>query len=156
MNRIALLRPFGLVVALALLAACTPTRPIFPPTAAVQEVRALPDGRWRVTVRVQNYALRSMHFAHVSLALDIAGRPAGQLQGDAHLDIAETSSDTLDLVITPTAAARTALLADRVGNVAYAIAGGVQAGPTPDALRIFKVSHQGYLSPVPGLPDAWR
>ena len=149
-------RVLYVLAALTLLAGCATTRPIFPPAAAVQEIRALPDGQWRITLRLQNYALRGMHFGRIDLALAIAGHPAGRLQADVDLDIAETSSDTAELLLSPTSAARAALLADRAGNIAYALAGSVQAGPKPGDRRSFELNHQGYLSPVPGLPDAWR
>ena len=149
-------RVLFVLAALALLAGCATTRPIFPPATAVQEIRALPDGQWRITLRLQNYALRGMHFGRVDLALAIAGHPAGRLRADVGLDIAETSSDTAVLLLSPAPTARAALLADRAGNIAYSIAGSVQAGPKPEDQRFFELRHQGYLSPVPGLPDAWR
>ena len=145
-----------LLLGVLALSACAPTRPVFPPSAAVQEIRALPDGRWQVTLRVQNYALRGMHFARADLAFDIAGQAAGRLAAALDLEIAETGSDTVTLPLQATPAARAALAADRHGNVAYALSGSLQAGPTRAELKTYPITHRGYLSPVPGLPDAWR
>ncbi len=145
-----------LLAGVLLLAACAPTRPVFPPAASVQEIRALPDGRWRVILRLQNYALRSLRFSAVDLALTVGAQPAGRLQKPIDLDIAETSSDVVELTLVPGASARAALAADRSGNIAYSLAGSVQAGPTAGDQRRFRIAHHGYLSPVPGLPGAWR
>lgn len=150
------MRKLVLLAGFLLLSACAPTRPIFPPAANVQEIRQLPDGQWRITVRLQNYALRGMHFSQLDLQLSIDGQAAGHARTALDLDIAETNSDVAILTLQPAAAARKALLGDRDGNIAYALAGSVHAGPDAGDQRVFPLSHQGYLSPVPGLPDAWR
>lgn len=150
------MRKLVLLVAVTLLSACAPTRPIFPPAANIQEIRQLPDGQWRVTVRLQNYALRGMHFTQLNLSLSIDGQAAGNTQSPLDLDIAETNSDVVLLTLQPATVARKALLDDKDGNIAYALAGSVRAGPDAGDQRVFPLSHQGYLSPVPGLPDAWR
>ncbi|MHB1617174.1 MAG: hypothetical protein ACYC97_04140 [Metallibacterium sp.] len=144
------------LVAVLLLAGCATTRPIFPPATSVQEIRQQADGRWRVTVRLQNYALRSMRFTRLELRLSIAGHLAGLVDTTLDMDIAATGSDVAVLTLQPGVAARAALLADKAGNIAYNLDGSVRAGPKPGDQRDYPLTHQGYLSPVPGLPDAWR
>lgn len=144
------------LLAALLLASCATTRPIFPPAASVQEIRQQADGRWRVTVRLQNYALRSMRFTRLQLRLGIAGHPAGAIVTTPDMDIAATGSDVTVFTLRPDATARAALLADTAGNIAYSLDGSVRAGPEPADQHDYPLMHLGYLSPVPGLPDAWR
>jgi hypothetical protein len=144
------------LLAVLLLAGCATTRPIFPPATSVQEIRQQADGRWQVTVRLQNYALRSMRFTRLQLGLGIAGHPAGVIDTTLDMDIAATGSDVVEFTLRPDDAARAALLADQAGNIAYTLNGSVRAGPKPGDQHDYPLTHQGYLSPVPGLPDAWR
>ena len=144
------------LLAVLLLAGCATTRPIFPPASSVQEIRQQADGRWQVTVRLQNYALRSMRFTRLQLHLAIAGHAAGTLVTPLNMDIPATSSDVAVLTLRPDTAAHAALLADHTGNIAYRLDGSVRAGPDPADQHDYPLQHQGYLSPVPGLPNAWR
>ena len=146
----------GLLGLLAMLVACAPTRSVFPPAASVQALNVQPDGRWQVTVRLDNYAYRSMRFVALDVRLRIGGADAGALSGPLDLRIPELNGDVAVFTLTPTPEARTALTGDREGNIAYALTGSVRAGPEMDDLTTYPLQHTGYLSPVPGLPDAWR
>ncbi len=168
-------------LAVLALAACAPTRSVYPPAISVQALNVLKDGRWQVTVRFDNYAYRALRFDTFDAELSIGGVPAGRLSGPIGIAIPELSGDVARFTLTPAAAAAAALhacanhdvayaqagtRADAShpvaggcanGSVAYALAGTVVAG-LPDAKQPehYATRHTGYLSPVPGLPDAWR
>ena len=176
------LLPLFALAALAL-AACTPTRSVYPPAISVQALHVLKDGRWQVTVRFDNYAYRALRFDTFDAELSVGGVPAGRLSGPIDISIPELSGDVARFMLMPAAAAATALNdcanagaanapavgtgADHPpaggcanGSVAYALVGTVVAG-LPDAKQTeqpehYATRHTGYLSPVPGLPDAWR
>lgn len=168
-----------LALAALVLAACAPTRSVYPPAISVQALDVLKDGRWQVTVRFDNYAYRSLRFDTLDAELSVGGVPAGRLSGPIGIAIPELSGDVARFTLTPAAAAAAALNACANagtanapaagtgathlpvgcanGSVAYALAGTVVAG-LPDAKQPehYATKHVGYLSPVPGLPDAWR
>ena len=170
-----------LTLAVLVLTACAPTRSVYPPAISVQALNVLKDGRWQVTVRFDNYAYRALRFDTLDAVLSVGGMPAGRLTGPIGIAIPELSGDVARFTLTPTAAAVTALHAcanydvanARAGTranaphpvaggcandgVAYVLIGTVVAG-LPDAKQPehYAARHTGYLSPVPGLPDAWR
>ena len=179
MNPRRLLTLFAL--AALVLVACTPTRSVYPPAISVQALHVLKDGRWQVTVRFDNYAYRALRFDTLDAELSVGGAPAGRLSGPIGIAIPELSGDVARFTLTPAAAAAAALNACANagainapagagkgavqspadgcanGSVAYGLAGTVVAG-LPDAKQPehYATRHTGYLSPVPGLPDAWR
>ena len=159
-----------LVLAALVLAACTPTRSVYPPAISVQALHVLKDGRWQATVRFDNYAYRALRFDTLDAELSVGGTPAGRLSGPIGITIPELSGDVARFTLTPSAAAAAALNACANagaahapadgcanGSVAYALAGTVVAG-LPDASppKHYATRHAGYLSPVPGVADAWR
>ncbi|MDE1958257.1 MAG: hypothetical protein KGI40_04130 [Xanthomonadaceae bacterium] len=167
-----------LALAALVLTACAPTRSVYPPAISVQALQVLKDGRWQVTVRFDNYAYRALRFDTLDAELSIGGVPAGRLSGPIGIAIPELSGDVARFTLAPAAAAAAALNACASpgatgapagagaahpltgcanGSVAYALAGTVVAG-LPDARQPehYATRHAGYLSPVPGLPDAWR
>ena len=159
-----------LALAALVVTACAPTRSVYPPAISVQALNVLKDGRWQVTVRFDNYAYRALRFDTLDAELSVGGVPAGRLSGPIGIAIPELSGDVARFTLTPAAAAAAALHACANagavnspaggcanGSVAYALAGTVVAG-LPDAKqpKHYATRHTGYLSPVPGLPDAWR
>ena len=168
-----------LALAALVLTACAPTRSVYPPAISVQALDVLKDGRWQVTVRFDNYAYRTLRFDALDAELSVGGVPAGRLSGPIGIAIPELSGDVARFTLTPAAAAAAALNACANagtvnapaagtgaihppagcanGSVAYELAGTVVAG-LPDAKQPehYAARHTGYLSPVPGLPDAWR
>lgn len=170
-----------LILAALVLTACAPTRSVYPPAISVQALHVLKDGRWQVTVRFDNYAYRALRFDALDAGLSIGGMPAGRLSGPIGITIPELSGDVARFTLLPAATAAAALNACANagaasaaagagkevvqpaaggcanGSVAYVLAGTVVAG-LPDAKQPehYATRHAGYLSPVPGLPDAWR
>ena len=145
-----------LLILLALLTACGPTRSIFPPSVRVQGIRTLDNGHWQVTLRFQNNAWRAMHFTQLDVRLNIGANHAGKLDTALDLNIAATASDIAILSLVPTPAARETLTRNRSGNVTYSLQGTLLVIPESDSTRQYPVHHQGYLSPTPGLSGVWR
>ena len=170
-----------LALATLVLAACAPTRSVYPPAISVQALDVLKDGRWQVTVRFDNYAYRALRFDTLDAELSVGGVPAGRLSGPIGIAIPELSGDVARFTLMPAAAAAAALNACANagavnapavgtganhhppasgcanGSVVYALAGTVVAGlPGARQPEHYATRHTGYLSPVPGLPDAWR
>ncbi len=145
-----------LLILLALLTACGPTRSVFPPSVRVQGIQLLKNGHWQVTLRFQNNAWRAMRFKQLDVQLDIGARHAGNLNTTLDLDIAATASDIAVLNLVPNPAARAILTQTRSGNVAYSLQGTILVIPDSDSTRQYPVHHQGFLSPTPGLFGVWR
>ena len=52
------------LIALSALAACgPPMHPINPPNASIQQLDLLPDGRWKLQIRLENFSDKTVHYA---------------------------------------------------------------------------------------------
>jgi len=145
-----------LLILLLPLAACGPTRSVFPPSVRVQGIQPLKNGHWQVTLRFQNNAWRAMRFKQLDVRLNIGARHAGDLKAALDLDIAATASDIAILKLIPSPAARAILAGTPSGNVAYSLQGTILVIPESESTRQYPVHQQGYLSPTPGLSGVWR
>lgn len=154
--RLALLLPLAL-----LLSACGPTRHVFPPDAAIQQLQLTPAGQWQISVRINNYSYDTeVHFLRLDASLTVGTDVAGSLAAPLKLTIAARSADVTELQLTPTAAAAKALAA--LGNngsrsLAYHLKGTITVGDDKGGgRREFPLDHNDYLSPVPGVPGTYR
>ena len=67
-------RTFLLASALALLAACGPVKhPINPPNASIQQLDVLPDGRWKLQIRIENFSDQTVHYGAFKADLRVGG-----------------------------------------------------------------------------------
>ena len=148
---------FPLAAAIAL-AACTLGTKLQPPAASIQQLQALPNGQWQLTVRVQNYSYdTAMHVYSLEADLKIGDASAGHVTISPDLDIPAMSADIATATITPAAAARTALANAKSNAVAYELKGSLSAGKGEDGkAQSFDLDGKGYLSPVPGVANTWR
>lgn len=140
---------FALFVALTL-AACAsgPAKRISPPTASVQELSVLADGRWRVVMRVQNFSNVAMTFNLLDARLSINGSELGTITSSVDLDVPGASADVFETLFSPRS---TTALEGR--NVEYSLKGRITSiEPSGD----FPFERASRLSPVPGLPGTWR
>jgi len=133
----------------ATLSACGsgPTRKVHPSTASIQQIAVQPDGRWRVTLRIQNYSTFAMHYAGFDAALTVNGADAGQLKFTPDIDIVASNSDVVETSFAPAAGIKLG------GDVAYTLKGTIR---TTDPDNDFKFGASSHLSPAPGLSDTWR
>jgi len=145
------LRTVSAIAFLALLSACAsgPKKVINPPKASIQELAVQPDGRWKLTLRLQNFSNVSTRFAAVDAKLYVAGEDAGQVQATTDISIGPESADVVEALLSPAAASA---LASRRG-VTYTLTGSIRA-TEPKGSWTF--THDSTLDPAPGLPGVMR
>ena len=151
------LRTVSAIAFLALLSACAsgPKKVINPPKASIQELTVQPDGRWKLTLRLQNFSSVSTHFAAVDAKLYVAGEDAGQVQASTDISIGPESADIVETTVSPALGAKVAVasaLASRRG-VTYTLTGSIRA-TEPKGSWTF--THDSNLDPAPGLPGVMR
>ena len=162
-----LLRCLALAALVACLAACGPQRKsVFPPLLTVQQMQVLPNGAWRLTVRIQNNSYGGVDFQSIEGALQIASQTPVRLHATFNRDIPSFASDVVSIDVLPTPAMSRALAAVAAkgssGSLAYAIGGTIHAQPDladhPDKKgpQDFAFQHGDFLSPVPGVANTFR
>jgi hypothetical protein len=150
------LRTLLLASTLVLFAACGPVKhPINPPGASIQQLDVLPDGHWRLQVRLENFSDQTVRYGTFKAELRIGGEAAGSIDANADMDIPGQNADILDVTLAPGADAAKAFKADisRPDGVAYELKGTIQI---PSAGKDFKFAHKSRLSPIPGVPNSYR
>ena len=150
------LRTFAVTIALAALAACgPPVHPINPPNASVQQLDVLPDGRWKVQIRLENFSDKTVHYAALKAALRVGGVDAANLDLNPDIDIPGQNADVVETTLTPAPDALKAFAADikEPGGAPYEIKGTINI---PAAGKDFKFEHKSRLSPVPGIANQYR
>jgi len=162
-----LLHCLVLVVVAIGLAACGPQRKsVFPPSLTVQQMQVLPNGTWRLTVRIQNNSYGGMDFKAIEGTLQVASGVPVRLHAAFDLDIPSFAGDVTSIDVLPTPAMGSALVAvvakGSAGSLAYAFRGTVHAQPDlvdhPDNKNAqdFPFQHNDFLSPVPGIANTFR
>lgn len=152
--------PFGLAIAAAsLLAACgggaggLPKR-INPPSASVQQMHVLPDGRWELDLRIQNYSTVPMVFGTLEAQMTVNDVSAGSIYLTVDLDIPGQNADVVHTTFVPTTAARAVVQGDAArGGFGYKLVGSFQI-KDPD--KRFTFDHASRLDPAPGVPNTFR
>ena len=151
-----ILRCSILLIGLSALAACAlPTHPINPPNASIQQLDVLPDGRWKVQIRLENFSDQTVHYATFKAKLRVGGEAAAEISLDPELDIPGENADIVETTLTPAADAAKAFASDikQPGGAAYELKGTINI---PAAKKDFKFEHKSRLSPVPGIANAYR
>lgn len=150
------LRLVAAVFALSLLASCgVPLHPINPPSASVQQIDVLPDGRWKVQIRIENFSDKTQHYTTFKAELRVSGLAAGDLALNPDLDIPGENADIVETTLTPAADVAKAFAADvkQPSGAPYELKGTITI---PAAGKDFKFEHKSRLSPVPGIPNEYR
>ncbi|MEO6801045.1 MAG: hypothetical protein ABI178_14000 [Rhodanobacter sp.] len=157
-----LLCGFLLILLGAALVACGPKKKsVFPPTLSIQQLSVLANGQWRVTLRIQNNSYGEMDFKSLEGQLKMGALAPIRLHANFERDIPELAGDVLLLDVLPTAAMSKTLTEaaakGSAGAVAYHISGSISAKPEQEKrARDFDFDGNGWISPVPGIPDTWR
>ena len=145
-----LLRSFLLLLlAVGLLACGPPKKSVFPPTVSIQQLQVLPNGRWQLTVRIQNNSYGEMDFNSLE----------GQLQIAALIPIRLHGTFVLDVLPTPAMTQALQAIASKgsAGSLAYRVSGSTNAKPEQEKqTRDFNFSGNDWLSPVPGIANTYR
>jgi hypothetical protein len=141
---------------LFLLAACGPVKhPINPPSASIQQLDVLPDGRWQLQIRLENFSEQTVHYGAFKAELHIGGADVGPIDVNANLDVPGENADIIQTTLAPGPDARKAFAADVVkpGGAQYQLKGTIQV---PAAEKDFKFEHTSRLSPIPGVANSYR
>lgn len=147
----------GLVL-LVLLASCSNVRPLVAPGASIQQVTVLPDGRWKLDLRIENFSSQSVHYGTAKLHIDLGEISVGEFAINADIDIAGENGDMIEATIAPAPEISTALRTRakaNSGGVLYELKGSISLS-TANENREFTFEHKSRLSPVPGLTDVYR
>jgi hypothetical protein len=150
------LRLLIICAALVLVSGCgAPTHPINPPNASIQQLDVLPDGRWKIQLRLENFSDKTVHYTTVKASLRVGGEAAAEISLNADMDVPGENADTLDTTFTPSPDAAKALASDvkLPGGAAYELKGTITI---PAADKDFKFEHKSRLSPVPGISNQYR
>jgi hypothetical protein len=142
-----------------LLAACGDTgglpRRINPPGATIQQWQTLDDGRWQLTVRVQNYSTVPVRFDRIEAQLSIDGVAAGPMSLILNTDIPGQYAEIFNATVTPSPAAR-----DRLARIAadgrgfgYRLDGTLTTLEPDDR---YPLNFASTLTPVPGVSGQYR
>ena len=142
---------------LSLLSGCGggPRHPINPPNASIQQLDVLPDGRWKIQLRLENFSDKTVHYTTVKASLRVGGEAAAEISLNADMDVPGENADTVDTTFTPSPDAAKALATDvkLPGGAAYELKGTITI---PAADKDFKFEHKSRLSPVPGISNQYR
>ncbi len=144
------------IAATCLLAACGgPTHPINPPNASVQQLDVLPDGRWKLLIRLENFSDKTVHYATLKASFAVSGYPAADISLTPDMDIPGENADvvTTTLSVSADALKAFAIESKAPNGVAYELKGTINI---PAADKDFKFEHKSRLSPVPGIANEYR
>ena len=157
-----LLRNFLLLwLAVGLVACGPPKKSVFPPTVSIQQLQVLPDGRWQLTIRIQNNSYGEMDFNSLEGQLQIGTLIPIRLHGTFELGVPALVGDVIKLDVLPTTAMTQALQAiankGSGGSLAYRVSGSTNAKPEQEKqTRDFNFSGNDWLSAVPGIANTYR
>jgi len=149
-------RIFAGAAMLTLLACCgAPLHPINPPSASIQQIDVLPDGRWKVQIRIENFSDKTQHYTTFKAELRVAGIGAGDISLNPDLDVPGENADIVETVLSPGTDVAKAFADDvkQPSGASYEIKGTITI---PAAGKDFKFEHKSRLSAVPGIPNEFR
>jgi hypothetical protein len=150
------LRLFVVAIALALLAGCSPPlHPINPPSASIQQLDVLPDGRWKVQIRIENFSDKTVHYSTFKAALRVSGVAVADISLAPEIDIPGVNADIIETTVAPSQDVSRAFALDirQPGGAPYELSGMIGI---PEAGKDFRFEHKSRLSPVPGIPNQYR
>lgn len=147
-----------LILFIGLLGACAsgPKKRIFPPSASVQELRVLTDGRWELDLRVQNFSTVAMRFELLRADFSVAGHAAATLEHRIADSVPPNSAEIVRIELEPgesAAEAVRAALESRRG-VGYRLAGTLSTSEPGN--RQDRFEFDSALTPMPGLDGVLR
>jgi hypothetical protein len=152
-----LLRLTALAAAFAVLAGCgsAQTHPINPPNASIQLLEIQPDGRWKLSIRLENFSDKTVHYSTLNAELRISGVDAAKLALRPDMDIPGLNADVIETTLTPSVDLQKSFALDvkAPGGAPYEIKGTIGV---PAADKDFKFEHKSRLSPVPGIPNQYH
>src|SRR6478735_4431971 len=74
---------------------------INPPRASIQQLTVMPNGQWKLVVRMQNFSNVPTQFTSVSGSISFGGHAAGAVSAAPNISIGPESADTVEAMMTP-------------------------------------------------------
>jgi hypothetical protein len=128
---------------------------INPPRASIQQLTVLPNGQWKLVLRMQNFSNVPTQFSTLSGKLSFGDHPAGDLSASPNMNIGPASADTVETTMTPSLEAKMAVASalSASQSVRYSFEGkiGTSQRSTP-----YDFKFESSLNPAPGLPGVLR
>lgn len=142
---------------LAVLASCSsgPAKRINPPKASIQQLAVQPDGRWKLSLRLQNFSNVATEFASVDAKLVIGGQDAGRIVASPGISVGPESADVVETTLIPSLGAKLVVasaLAARQ-STPYTLTGSII---TTKPKGNYDFTHDSQLDPAPGLNGVMR
>jgi len=150
------LRLLAIAAIASLLAGCgPPAHPINPPSASIQQVDVLPDGRWKVQIRIENFSDKTQHYTTFKATLRVSGIGAADFSLNPELDVPGDNADIVETSFAPSSDLTRAFAEDvkKPSGAPYELKGTITI---PAAGKDFKFEHKSRLSAVPGIPNEYR
>jgi len=128
---------------------------INPPRASVQQLTVLPNGQWRVVLRLQNFSNVPTDFNSVSGNLKFGGHAAGGFAATPKISVGPESADTVEAMVSPSFEAKTAVASalSSSQSIRYEIDGQIGTSQRNDP---YDFKYESSLNPAPGLPGVLR
>jgi hypothetical protein len=128
---------------------------INPPRASVQQLTVLPNGQWKLVLRLQNFSNQPTDFSSVSGNLKFGGQSAGSVSAMPNMSIGPESADTVEATMTPSLEAKLAVASalSASQSIRYEFEG--QIG-TSQRNAPYDFKYESSLNPAPGLPGVLR
>src|SRR5258706_513472 len=95
-------RLFVVAIGWSWLAGCSPPlHPINPPSASIQQLDVLPDGRWKVQIRIENFSDKTVHYSTFKAALRVSGVAVADISLRPEIDIPGVNADIIETTVAP-------------------------------------------------------
>jgi len=145
----------ALVLSLAACGGDGVKKQINPPRASIQQLTVMPNGQWKLVVRIQNCSNVPATFTTVNAKLTIGGQVAGSVISAPNMSIGGESADTVEAVLTPSLEGKMAVASvlSASQSVRYTLEG--QLG-TSQRGAPYDFKYESSLNPAPGLPGVLR
>jgi hypothetical protein len=141
----------------AVIAGCSggPVKQINPPRASIQQLSVQPNGKWQVTVRLQNFSSVSTAFELVDAKLVFAGQAGVTIVLKPAMTIGPESADILTTVLVPELGAKLAVASALSSNqsLRYVLSGQIV---TSEPKGNYNFTYESTLNPAPGLDGVMR
>ena len=154
-RRVAILALCALVLALPGCGGGRVKKQINPPRASIQQLTVLPNGQWKLVLRLQNFSNVPTQFDSVSGNLSFAGQAAGGVTASPGISIGPESADTVEATMSPSLEAKMAVASALAASqsIRYQFEGKIA---TTQRNAPYDFKYESSLNPAPGLPGVLR
>lgn len=128
---------------------------INPPRASIQQLTVLPNGQWKLVLRMQNFSNVPTQFTSVSGNISFGGHSAGAVSATPNISIGPQSADTVEAMLTPSLEAKmtVASVLSASQSIRYEFEGKIA---TSQRNAPYDFKYESSLNPAPGLPGVLR